>query len=130
VLHPDHGDRAENVPAGDHGLRLVQGHPPHLGGLVYVRRADLLRPAGQVQLLRVVGVADHRLAGQHVLDAARPPAGFLLNLACRRGGRVLAVIDIAARQLPHPAVHDEPVPQHQQHPFARIVRSRCGCRPG
>jgi len=65
---------------------------------------------------------DHRLAGQHVLDAPRPPASFLLDLACRRGGRVLAVIDVTARQLPHPAAHDEPVPPHQQHLFTRIIQ--------
>ncbi len=48
------------------------------------------------------------------------------RLACRcpgrRCGRVLAVVHVTAGQLPDPAVHDEPVPPHQQHPLARIIQ--------
>jgi uncharacterized protein (DUF1330 family) len=33
--------------------------------------------------------------------------------------------NVAARQLPHPAVHDEPAPAHQQHPLARIIQDHC-----
>src|ERR1700756_3901559 len=35
---------------------------------------------------------------------------------------VLAVVDVAARQLPHPPVHDEPVTAHQQHPLATVIK--------
>jgi hypothetical protein len=74
-----------------------------------------------LQVLRVVRVADNRLAGHDKLNAARAPARLLLHLA-RRRRRVLALIYVAARQLPHPAVHDEPVPAHHQHPLARVVQ--------
>jgi hypothetical protein len=32
-----------------------------------------------------------------------------------------SVVHVAARQLPHPAAHDEPVPAHHQHTLACIV---------
>ena len=98
MLHPDNRDRAKDIPLGDHGRRLVERHPPYLGRLVHLGGANLLRPARQEQVLRVVGVADHRLASQHILHVPGAPAGFLLNLARRGSGRVFAVIDIAAWQ--------------------------------
>jgi hypothetical protein len=52
----------------------------------------------------------------------RTPARFRFDLAHWRRHRVFSVILVAARQLPHPAVHDEPVPPHQQHPLARVVQ--------
>ena len=69
-----------------------------------------------------IGVADERLRGHDELSLARTPARFLFDFArCRRHG-VFAVIHVAAWQLPHPAVHDEPVPPHQQDPLARVVQ--------
>jgi hypothetical protein len=62
------------------------------------------------------------LAGHDELGLARTPARFLYDLARCRRHRVFSVIHVAARQLPHPAVHDEPVPAHQQHPLARVVQ--------
>ena len=122
MLHPDDGDRAQDVAPGDHRRRLVNRHPADLGRLVHLRLPDKLGPVRQVQVLRVVGVADNRLAGHDELDTARAPARLLLHLARRRRGRVLSVVHVAARQLPHPAVHDEPVPAHHQHPLARVVQ--------
>jgi hypothetical protein len=79
-------------------------------------------PVHQVQVLRVVSVADNRLAGHDKLDPERTPTRFLLHLTGRRSGRFLTVVHVATRQLPHPAVHDEPVPAHQQHPLARVIQ--------
>ncbi len=59
-------------------------------------------PAAEEQVLRVVRVADQGLARQNKLHAHGPPACLLLHLARRRCRGILAVIDVAARQLPHP----------------------------
>jgi cytidylate kinase len=47
---------------------------------------------------------------------------MFLHLPGSCGGRVLPVVHVAARQLPDPAVHDEPVPTHHQNPLARVVQ--------
>jgi len=46
------------------------------------------------------------------------------HLAGSRSGRVFPVVHVAARQLPDPAVHDEPVPPHQQDPVAGVIQDR------
>jgi hypothetical protein len=61
-------------------------------------------------------------AGYYGVLNSGPPAGLLLHLARRRCRRVLAIIDVAARQLPHPPVHDEPMTAHQQHPLATVIK--------
>src|SRR5229473_2528098 len=69
--------------------------------------------AGRHALDLTVRLTSARSVGyvRELVRRLRAASGFLLNLACRGGGRVLAVIDVAARRLLHPAVHDEPVPQ-------------------
>ncbi len=122
MLHPDDGDRPQDVAPGDHRRRLINRHPADLGRLVNLRLPDELGSERQVQILRIVGVADNRLTGHDELDPARTPAGLLLHLARRRRGRVLAIVHVTARQLPDPAIYDEPVPPHHQHPLARIIQ--------
>jgi hypothetical protein len=89
-------DRAQDLALGDHRRRLANRHPPHLGRLVHLRLSDKLGPMRQVQVLRVVGVADERLRGHDELDPARTAARFLLYLAGRRRGRVLAVVRVTS----------------------------------
>jgi hypothetical protein len=42
MLDADDGDRAEDVALGDHARRLIDGHPPDLGGLVSLGLSDWL----------------------------------------------------------------------------------------
>jgi hypothetical protein len=46
MLHPDDGDRAQDVAPGDHRRRLVNRHPADLGRLVDLRFTNALGPAG------------------------------------------------------------------------------------
>jgi hypothetical protein len=98
--------------------------PLNLGGLISVRLADVVGSMGQVQVLRIVGVADDRLAGQDVLEAPGAPAGLFEDFACRRGGRAFAVVDVAAGKFPDPAVNDEPVAPHEQDALAAVIEDR------
>lgn len=50
MLHPDDGDRAQDVALGDHRRRLVNRHPPDFRRLVNFRLADVLSSVRQVQV--------------------------------------------------------------------------------
>jgi len=73
-----------------------------------------VRAAGHVQVLGEVGVAGHRLVGQHEPHVAGAPPGFFLGLPHGRGGAVFTLIHVPAGHLPDPFAEDEPVPPHQQ----------------
>ncbi len=122
VLHPDDRGCAGNLARGDQAADLGQRDPADRLGLVRIRRPYLVRAAGQVQLVRAVGGPGQRLERQHVLDAAGPVPGLLLHLPRGRDRAVLAGIDVAAGQLPHPPVQDEPVPPDQQHPLGGLIQ--------
>ena len=53
---------------------------------------------------------------------AGPVPGLLLHLPGRGRRAVLTRVDVAAGQLPHPPVDDEPVPPDQQHPLGGLVQ--------
>jgi Aldolase/RraA len=124
MLDPDDRHCPRGLAATNHCLRVRERHPPDLGRLVGLRLPRELRALREVQIVQVVGVSDQRLARKHKLHVPGPPPGFLFHLARCRRRRILAVIDIAARQLPHPPVHDEPVAAYQQHPLACVVKHR------
>ncbi len=99
MLHPDDGYRTENVASGDHRECLFNRDPPNLGGLVNFRLPDPLGTMRQVQVLRKVRIADDRLAGQDVFQAARTPAGLLQPLTVHHPlVRVRHVPTLPARQ--------------------------------
>src|ERR1700683_2371031 len=125
MLHRDDGYRPQDLTLGDHHWRLINRHPPDFGRLINLWLADAFGSMRQGQVLRVAGVADDRLAGHDVLDAARAPTGLFLHLARRCCGGLFTVIYITARHFPDPAVHDEAVPPHQQDPIAWIIQNRC-----
>jgi hypothetical protein len=125
MLHADDGDCADDVPSGDHRGCLVKKYPLNLGGLISVGLADVVGSMGQVQVLRIVGVADNWLAGQDVLKAFGAPASLLKDFACRCASRIFAVVDVTAGKFPDPAVNDEPVAPHEQHALAAVIED-CG----
>jgi amidase len=122
VLQADDRGRPADLPAGDEAADLGERHPADRLGLVRVRRPGPFGPPGQVDLVRAVRGPRHRLECQHMLDRARPVAGFLQHLTGRSGRTVLAVLDVAAGQLPYPPVGDEAVPPDQQHPLRGVIQ--------
>src|SRR5947209_8625537 len=70
LLDADDGGGAVDLAAGDQAGDLGEGDPADGFGLVRIRRADRIGPAGQVQLEGAVGGTRHRLERQQVLDAA------------------------------------------------------------
>ena len=62
-----------------------------------------------------VGHPGHRPERGERLDDPGTVAGFFLQFADSRIGRFFAFLDQAARQLPAPAIRDEPVPPEHQH---------------
>ena len=66
MLHPDDGDRPQDVALGDHRRRLVNRHPPDLGRLVHFR---LPRALGSVRQVQVRTGAQKRGEG---MDPGRP----------------------------------------------------------
>jgi len=63
------------------------------------------------------GIADTNVGavGAQQRERARFPAGLLQNLAAGGFGRFFTRVDPAGRELPAPAVGDEPVSPQQQH---------------
>ena len=53
-------------------------------------------------------------------EGLRAVADLLQQLPQCRVLRILALVHVAARKLPAPAVRDEPVPPHQQHPVLGV----------
>lgn len=88
------------------------------------RFTDQLRPMSQIQLVRTVHHADHRLERQQVGHCLGPPSGLFLDLTSRRSRTILALVHDAARQLPAPLISHEPMPPQHQHPISIIDNRR------
>src|SRR5206468_12735639 len=96
------------------GDRPIEGNPAYRGGLICRRFPHQVSAAGQVEILRKVRIADHRLVGENEPNPMRTPPGFFLRLAYGSCCTVLTVIDVSPRQFPHPFADDETVPPREQ----------------
>src|SRR5690606_8081974 len=115
AIERDDRRSADDLATIDHPDRLIEWEPTHVFGLIDVRAGvGEIRAAGEIHLLRMVQSADRGLVGDKMLHRARPPPSFLFDLPGSGCRDVLSVVDISARQLPHPPVDDESVPVHQQ----------------
>jgi hypothetical protein len=114
MLDADDRARPENLPAADHRGRLIEGNPADRSGLICRRLPHKIRASGQVEILRKVGIADHRLVGEYEAGLTRAPPGFFLRLADGICRTVFPVVDVSPGQFPHPFADDETVPPHKQ----------------
>ena len=95
---------------------VVSRHPVDAGELLQVRGfADLLGGLGEVDLVRRVDHAGHRLERQEMLDGVGHPACLFHHLAHGSIGGCLAGIQNSARQLPAPLIRRESMPPEHQH---------------
>jgi tetratricopeptide (TPR) repeat protein len=124
VLHADDRGGPGDAPVSDHRGGVIQRNPADLGGLVSLRLPHQVGTARQVEVLRKICVADHRLERQHESGRPRTPAGLLLGLSDRCSWAVLAIVNVTARQLPNPSVDDEPMTAQQQNLRPRFVQDR------
>src|SRR3954451_3533279 len=112
--------QAGAVPDGavvDHRQKILGRDPGDLFGLRGVGRwPDVVSADADVQLMWGFGDADGRLEGERVAQWTGTPACLLFDLAGGCGGSRLFRRDDPDRNLPSPAVVDEPVPAQHQHP--------------
>src|SRR4051794_30275030 len=107
----------------DHREKILGWDPGDLFGFRGVGWcSDVVRANADVQLMWSVRDADGRLKGERVAQRTGTPAGLLFHLACGCGGGRLIRLDDPDRNLPSPAVVNEPVPTQHQQPRARLVQ--------
>ena len=92
VLHSDNRRGSGDPAIRDHDRSLVQCHPGHVSSLIAAGVTHLLGTACNVEVLRKIRVADHRLERQNELRRPRPPACFFFCFPQRSGIAVLAVV--------------------------------------